>query len=306
MEQKQETSSKTVHIPVLLHDVITVLALEKGDRVVDGTLGGGGYTEEILQHLGKNGKVLGIDADRSALRRVEERLKGEHRVVYREGNFRTIDTLVEDAQFGKVTKIVLDLGLSSDQLEAHSERGFSFMRDEPLVMTFTYLPSKDTLTAWHVVNEWGEDTLADIIYGFGGEKRARKIAHAIVEARSEKPIETSGVLAEVISNAVTSYKGIHPATKTFQAIRMAVNDELGALEDVLKKSLTLLEEGGRIAIVTFHSLEDRLVKQTFRDWESEGRGKRITKKPIVPTRSEVLMNRRARSAKVRCFEKRGR
>jgi len=198
---------------------------------------------------------------------------------------------------------LLDLGLSSDQLDGASERGFSFRQDEPLRMTFSQNPVEGAPTAWHTVNEWSEESLADILYGFGEERRSRKIARAIVLAREEKKIETSKELAEIVASAVRGRKGIHPATKTFQAIRMAVNDELGALTEALNKSKELLENNGRIAVITFHSLEDRIVKRAFKAWEKEGVGFQVTKKPIAPTKEECTTNRRARSAKLRCFEK---
>jgi 16S rRNA (cytosine1402-N4)-methyltransferase len=295
---------KTQHVPVLLHDVITTLALAPVDAVVDGTVGGGGYTKAILEHLGESGMLLGIDADQSALDRVRAHVVGnDTRVRFIVGNFRNIDLYVAQCGLTQVNKIVLDLGLSSDQLEQSGGRGFSFMFDEPLTMTFAHTPQKEALTAWHVVNEWSEESLADIIFGFGGDRMAKRIAGSICKAREEKSIETSKELAEIVEHVVPRRSGVHPATKTFQAIRIAVNDELGALEEVLAKSKTLLAPKGRIVIVTFHSLEDRIVKRAFVEWEKEGLGKRITKHPIVPSRQECVENRRSRSAKLRCFEK---
>lgn len=301
--ENSEYRKKTVHTSVLLKEVIDVLALSPEDYVVDGTLGGGGHAQKILELLGSSGRYLGIDADKGAIERVRERLVGDERIVYSLGNFRDIKKHVTEAGFPTVNKILIDLGLSSDQLESQSNRGFSFKKDEPLKMTFTLEPAKGTLTAWHVVNEWSEESLADIIYGFGGEKKSRQIAKVICEARTKENIKTSKQLADLIEATVSRKKGIHPATKTFQAIRIAVNDELGALEEVLRQSKTLLSEKGRIAIISFHSLEDRIVKRTFRDWEKEGFGKRITKRPLVPRREECKENKRARSAKLRCFEK---
>jgi 16S rRNA (cytosine1402-N4)-methyltransferase len=304
MEKENKNEVKiTQHVPVLLHDVITALALSETDHVVDGTLGGGGYAKAILGHLGANGMLLGIDADQSAFERVKMQIGKDKRVKLVVGNFRNIDTFVAENGLQKVDKIVLDLGLSSDQLEQRSGRGFSFMVDEPLKMTFTLAPEKGVLTAWHVVNEWSEESLADIIFGFGGDHKARRIAQAICEAREVESIETSKELADIVEQVVPRKSGVHPATKTFQAIRIAVNDELGALEEVLVKSKTLLSSKGRIAIVTFHSLEDRIVKRAFMEWEKEGLGKRITKHPLVPSRQECIDNRRSRSAKLRVFEK---
>jgi 16S rRNA (cytosine1402-N4)-methyltransferase len=293
----------TVHIPVLLQDVITTLSIQEEDVVVDGTLGGAGYAKAITAKLGPNGKFLGIDADKSAIERAYSVMGRDSRVTLKLGNFRNFDTFLTELGITAVNKIVLDLGLSSDQLEARSGRGFSFMVDEPLKMTFTYTPDKEVLNAWHVVNEWSEESLADIIFGFGGERKSKKIAKAICDARQEESIETSKELADIIEHAVPRKSGVHPATKTFQAIRMAVNDELGALDEVLEKSKTLLATNGRISIVSFHSLEDRKVKQAFVEWEREGLGVRITKRPIIPSKKECIENRRARSAKLRCFQK---
>ena len=293
----------TVHIPVLLHDVIKILNISPGDCVVDGTLGGGGHAKAILALLGDNGKYLAIDRDQSAIDRVSAEIGDDERIKFALGNFRDIDKHIKSVGCEMVDKILLDIGLSSDQLEARSGRGFSFMVDEPLKMTFKLNPGKEELTAWHVVNEWGEESLADIIFGFGGDKRSRRIARAICEARENESINTSGELAQIIEKVVPKRKGVHPATKTFQAIRMAVNDELGALKEALEKSKDILSGGGRVAVISFHSLEDRMVKRTFLEWEKLGLGERITKKPIVPGREESKENRRARSAKLRCFQK---
>ena len=302
-QSKKNQQATTVHIPVLLQNVITVLAIKPTDTVVDGTLGGGGHATHILEKLGPDGTYLGIDADDTALTRVRKLLGRDKRMHFALGNFRTMDTLIQEGGFTEVNKILLDLGLSSDQLEIRSGRGFSFMVDEPLKMTFAHAPDKSTLTAWHVVNEWSEESLADIIFGFGEEKKSRCIARAIVEARQIESIGTSTELATIVEQAVPRKGGAHPATRTFQAIRIAVNDELGALEEVLGKSLKILAPGGRIAIISFHSLEDRIVKRTFIEWEKEGLGLRITKRPIVPSRKESIENRRSRSAKLRCFMK---
>jgi len=299
----EEEIKRTQHVPVLLHDVITILAVRETDYVIDGTLGGGGYTKAIVSHLGSAGMLLGLDADQDAYERVHEEFKRDARIKLIVGNFRDIDVYVAEANLPKVDKIVLDLGLSSYQLEQKSGRGFSFLIDEPLKMTFSHNQDSTALTAWHVVNEWEEESLADIIFGFGGETFARKIAYAICEARKKKIIDTSKELADIVEQTVHKKGKVHPATKTFQAIRIAVNDELGALEEVLEKGKALLSSKGRMVVVTFHSLEDRIVKQAFLAWEKEGVGKRITKHPIVPSREECLTNRRSRSAKLRCFEK---
>lgn len=305
-KQHYNPTDETVHTPVLLHEVINVLALEKGDVVLDGTAGGGGHAEAILAEIGPSGRYIGIDTDAYALARVRARLGSDPRVTLVEANFRTLDQVAASLDLPALDKILLDLGLSSDQLTGNPEvlgRGFSFMRDEPLLMTLESNPGPETLTARDVVNDWEEKSLADIIYGFGGETRARKIAAAIVYERTLRPIETTRALADIIERAVPKYGRVHPATQTFQAIRMAVNDELGALEEAIEKGIALLRPHGRMAVITFHSLEDRTVKRFFREFEDAGTGIRITKKPIAPERPEILANRRARSAKLRCFQK---
>jgi 16S rRNA (cytosine1402-N4)-methyltransferase len=296
----------TAHVPVLLQEVINVLAPSPGDVVLDGTAGGGGHAEAILDKIGPTGRYIGIDADQYALARVRAHLGTDPRVILVEANFRTLDKVAAANDLPAIDKILLDLGLSSDQLVDGGDapgRGFSFSRDEPLLMTLTSAPKPEDLTARDVVNDWAEESLADIIYGFGGERNARKIARAIVYERDLRPIETTGALAEIIERAIPHHGRVHPATQTFQAIRMAVNDELGALEEAIEKGVTILRPGGRIAVISFHSLEDRTVKRFFKEYEDAGTGIRITKKPIVPERAEILGNRRARSAKLRCFQK---
>ncbi len=298
-----EQQRTTIHVPVLLQQVIDVLALEAGQCVVDCTLGGGGHAEALLARLGSSGRYVGVDTDLHAIERVRTRLGNDARLTTVVGNFRSLESLVRAAGVSTADRILFDLGLSSDQLDAEG-RGFSFTRDEPLIMTLDASPESETLTAWHVVNEWSEMSLADIIYGFGGETRARKIAKAIVDAREIAPIDTTAQLAELVSGTYGRFRSkVHPATKTFQAIRMAVNDELGSLEAGLAHAYNLLSEGGRVAVISFHSLEDGAVKRTFRAWQAEGKGAIMTKKPTVADRSEVLANPRARSAKLRCFEK---
>lgn len=304
--KNESESPLSVHVPVLLQEVISVLALHQDDVVVDGTAGGGGHATSILKHLGDQGRYIGIDADAHALKRVHARLGADPRVNLVESNFRSIDTVLHGQGLDRVDKILLDLGLSSDQLDStdlEKSRGFSFARDEPLTMTFCSNPSPSMVTAEMVVNEWSEEALADILFGYGNERSARKIARAIVAARSQAPIRTTAELQNIVTHVIPRNGATHPATKTFQAIRMAVNDELGALEEVLEKGVALLSPGGRIAVITFHSLEDRIVKRYFREYEDASTGVRITKKPIAPSDEELATNRRARSAKLRCLEK---
>jgi len=292
--------TNTAHVPVLLQEVIALLDVHPGETVLDCTLGGGGYATALLEAVGPHGRLVGIDADRDALARVEGRLQHYENKQLLCGNFRDAVSLLAQAGISSVDKIAFDLGLSSDQLTGASGRGFSFMADEPLHMTLG-VPEDALLTATHVVNDWSERHLADVIFGFGGERHSRKIARAIVAAREETPIETSAQLATVVEGAIRARGKVHPATRTFQAIRMAVNDELGALAAGLEAVHALLAPNGRVAIVSFHSLEDGLVKRTFKTWSAEEFGTILTKKPLVPEHSEIRNNPRARSAKLRAF-----
>lgn len=290
------------HRTVLLHEAIKSLALKEGDTVVDGTLGGAGHAKEIAKNLGSKATLICFDADDEAIARGKEMLEGEEATVHLvHANFRHIRTELERLGIRKIDKALFDLGWSGYQLTAG--RGFSFLSDEPLSMAY----DKDqSLNAAVIVNEWQEESLADVIYGWGEERFSRRIARAIVEAREKQPIRTAKELAEIVKSAVPAparYGRIHPATKTFQALRIAVNDELGSLEEVLRNTWHMLEDGGRIAVISFHSLEDRIVKQRFSDLEKKGEGTRITRKPVTPSGDELIENPRARSAKLRVIEK---
>ncbi len=291
----------TVHKTVLLQETIDGLDLHDGGVFVDGTLGGGGHTKLICQ-ISPNSKVYAFDLDGDAIARSKDALKGCD-VEYIQSNFRNIKKELTDRGVDAVDGIVLDLGFSSDQLEI-AGRGISFQKDEPLVMTLSDKP--DGVTAREIVNEWAEETIADIIYGFGEDRAAKRIAKAIVDARAIEPIETTFQLKEIVYQAVPFFrrKGrIHPATQTFQAIRIAVNEELEVLKEVLKDGFEILKPGGRMSVISFHSLEDRIVKKFFREKEDSDLAKRITKKPIVSGEEELKDNRRARSAKLRILEK---
>lgn len=288
----------------MLEEVKKLLALQPQDVVFDGTVGGGGHMHALLSVLGNEGKYIACDADDSALARLRARTD-DSRVVYCNGNFRSMDVLLQSVGVQKVDAVLLDLGISSDQLTgkdgAGSGRGFSFLYDEPLTMTLASEQSEETLTAGVAVNTWSEESLADVIYGFGEERHSRAIARAIVAARESAPIRTTGELSDIVARVVRKKGKTHPATKTFQALRIAVNDELGALTDGLSAARRILAPQGRIAVITFHSLEDRIVKRTFKEWEQAGYGTVLTKKPLVPERHEVTANPRARSAKLRGF-----
>jgi len=285
------------HVPVLLHESIDGLAIQKGDTVVDATLGAGGHSSAIVEKFGSSVKIIGFDLDRNAIELAETMIKNAGGTLTPvNANFRHMDAHVQEAD-----RILFDLGVSSMEF-GKSGRGFTFTHDEPLLMTLSSTTDSDTLTAADIVNSTYEEELANIIYRYGEESFSRQIAKAIVEARKKKRIETSGELARIIEGSIRRRGRLHPATKTFQAIRIATNDELNALTDGITAAWKILKPGGRIAVITFHSLEDRIVKNLFKELATE-HGKLITKKPIVPERSEIIINPRSRSAKLRIIEK---
>jgi 16S rRNA (cytosine1402-N4)-methyltransferase len=293
------------HRPVLLHEVIESLQIRPDDIVLDGTLGGAGHAKEIVHKLGTKGAFIGIDADAAAIARAKEALQDSVAKVHLvEGNFRNAGAYLEELGVSHITKALFDLGWSGFQLTAG--RGFSFLQDEPLLMTYDENPPEHTLTAKLAVNTWKEESLADVIYGWGEERYSRQIARGIVKARTTKRIETSKELAEIIRESVPAFyrKGkLHPATKTFQALRIAVNDELGAIKHGLSSAFHKLVPGGRMAVITFHSIEDREVKRMFLEWAQNGVAERITKSPLKPSAEELRGNPRARSAKLRVLQK---
>ncbi len=295
-----------MHIPVLLHEVIDGLQIKPDDVVLDGTINGGGHSVALSKLLGKKGVLIGMDRDEEALKRAQVALKDSpSRVILVNDDYRNLDIALEKNGFEYADKILLDIGLSSDQLE-DSGRGFSFQKDEPLLMTFKAHPNENDVTAKEIVNTWDAENIETIIYGFGEEKFAKKIAAAIVARRKEKPIETTQELVEIIKKNVPRWYAqgkVNCATKTFQALRMAVNDELGALEQGLSNGVKKLKSGGRIAVISFHSLEDRIVKKFFKEKKEEGIFNITTKKPITPSREEVINNKRSRSAKLRIAQK---
>ncbi len=300
------------HTTVLLQKAISCLDLVKGDIYLDATSGGGGHLEEVYRITNGEAVLAGIDTDPLAIEVVDARfeLLGK-KIPLAVLNFRHIDKAPELLQIGKPNKILFDLGWNSDQFdtkEGEEGRGFSFKKDEPLKMTFG--EAKDgELTAYELVNNWQEENIALIIKSYGEEQFATRIAKKIVERRAERPIKTSLELAEIIVSAVPvwyRFKKIHPATKTFQAIRIAVNDELQALEQGLSGAWKILEKGGRLAVISFHSLEDRIVKNFFKDKVENGEGafvEDVGRKPIIPDDEEINQNPRSRSAKLRVIIK---
>ncbi len=307
-----------VHSTVLLKESIDGLGINPSEIYLDGTLGSAGHTEYALEKAGGDLTVIGLDRDVEALERSKKRLSGDGsgdgngkrfekkpKIFLRESSYADLDKVLDELNISKVHRIMLDLGLSSDQFET-SGRGFSFRKDEPLLMTFKKDPKDGDLTAHEIVNTWQEENIADIIFGYGEEKYSRRIARAIVNYREKKSIETTGELVEIISQAVPVFykRGrIHPATRTFQALRITVNDELNTLKKGLANGFERLEKGGRMAIISFHSLEDRIVKNFNKEKAEKGEAKIITKRPIVPTEQEILENPRSRSAKLRILEK---
>ncbi len=306
MTETPETGKAETHKTVLLQQAVEELDIQAGDIFIDGTLGSGGHSELVAQTFGNTVKIIGLDMDADALERSKKRLssyKADFTLV--QDNFRNIDKILESLKLESANRILLDIGLSSNQFE-ESGRGFSFKKDESLKMTFKKDLTETDLTAETIVNEWDEENIATIIFSYGEESFARKIAKKIVEAREEKPIKTTQQLVDIIVAATPGWyhhRRIHPATKTFQALRITVNDELGALKEGIEKGFNKLAKGGRIAVISFHSLEDRIVKQYFRSKHDEGVGKLITKRPITPTEEEIKQNNRSRSAKLRIIEK---
>ncbi|MFZ2693819.1 MAG: 16S rRNA (cytosine(1402)-N(4))-methyltransferase RsmH [Minisyncoccia bacterium] len=294
------------HKTVLLHEAIDGLEIKDGDIFVDGTLGGGGHSEEVCKRFGGSVVMIGIDLDPDALSRTKLRLSSlKCNIRFVQGSFRNMDTLLDSLDMTRVDKILLDIGLSSNQFE-DSGRGFSFQKDEPLIMSFKKDIKEEDLTAKEIINTWDLENIVAILKGYGEEQFAWKIAKAIIARREEKPIETTFDLVEIIKTATPKWyhtKKIHPATKTFQALRITVNDEIESLKDGVKKGFERLNSKGRIAVISFHSLEDRVVKQFFADKEKKGEAKRVTKKPIVPGDEEIRENPRSRSAKLRILEK---
>jgi len=295
-----------MHIPVLLQSTIEGLDIKVGETAVDATLGLGGHSKEICARLGKSGLLVGIDQDGGALAKAKKNLATcPARKIFKLGNFRNIEQILNEEKIDQVDIVLFDFGFNSEQMD-ESGRGFSFQKNEPLLMTLSDQINSETLTAEEIVNTWEEKSLADIIYGYGEERRSRQIAKAIVEARNQKKIKTTFDLLEIIKN-VTPLKDqkrkTHFATKTFQALRITVNDELGAIKEGLAGAWEKLAVGGRIGVISFHSLEARLVKEFIKTKEREGLAKRANKKVIKPSLEEIRENPRSRSAQLRIFKK---
>jgi len=312
-EEENEVLFAIEHIPVLQKEVINYLCPKKEGIYIDATLGGGGHSALIASYLGKRGKIFGIDQDAQALKKAKVKLaKYGDKISYSHGNFRNLDKIILKFNIEKVDGILFDLGVSTEQLE-NPERGFSFSENlnAPLDMR---MDLSQKLTAYDVVNEYPEEKIREILYKLGEESYAKKIARRIVSKRKIKPIKTTGDLIELIRESTPpkyrfSRKG-HWASKVFRAIRMEVNQELPALEQALPKAVAGLKSGGRLVIISFHSLEDRIVKRTFKEMSQPGENKKplvrlLTKKPIMASPAEIEKNPKADSAKLRAVEKEG-
>ena len=305
------------HVSVLLNECLEGLNIKENGIYVDGTLGGAGHSSEILKRLSNEGRLIGIDQDTDALKAAKERLKDYSNVTFVHSNFSNIENVLNNLNIDGVDGILMDLGVSSYQLD-EGERGFSYMKDAPLDMRMN---RENDFSAYNVVNEYSEEDLYRIIRDYGEEKFAKRMARFIVENRQEKNIETTLELVEIIKNAIPAKarrEGPHPAKRTFQAIRIEVNSELSILNKTIEDGVEKLNKGGRMAIITFHSLEDRIVKNKFRDLAvscrcpkefpvcvcgEKAKVKIISRKAIEPTKEEVEVNPRSRSAKLRVIEK---
>lgn len=307
------------HYSVLLHETVDGLEIKPNGIYVDGTLGGGGHAYEVCKRLGDGGRFIGIDQDADAIEAATERLKEfSDKVTIVRSNYADMRRVLENLGIHKVDGIVLDLGVSSFQLDT-PERGFTYrVEDAPLDMR---MDDRQTITAKTIINEYSEAELFRIIRDYGEDKFAKNIAKHIVAERAKKPIETTGELNEIISAAIPAKvraTGGHPSKRTYQAIRIALNRELDVLQDNLDDMIELLNEGGRICIITFHSLEDRIVKTIFKKNENpctcpssfpvcvcgnKSKGQVISRKPILPSQEELEQNKRSKSAKLRIFER---
>ena len=289
-----------MHTPVLTKELLELMEPKANQNFIDCTVGSGGHTKAVLKTTSPRGKVLAIDRDAESIKRAKETLRGRHnRITFVQGNFENLSEIVKQEKFHKVNGIIFDLGYSSDQLE-DGGRGLSFQKKEPLDMRYDTRIQK---TADKIVNYASKQELEQILREYGEEKFAKQIAENIVEKRKNKHIGTTTELVEIITKAVPGFykrAKIHPATKTFQALRIAVNRELESLSRALPQALEITEPGGKIAVISFHSLEDRIVKRFFNNNEQI---KVITKKPTTPGVGEVMENPRSRSAKLRVAEK---
>ena len=289
-----------LHIPVLKKEVIEYLNVKENLNYIDATIGEGGHAIEILKRNAPQGKLLGIDWDPEILKEAEKNLKEfKKRIILVNDNFKNIKKVVKEKKFKKIKGILFDLGVSFWHIEK-SKRGFSFRKDEPLDLRYCpheYFPARE------IINLYPEEAIEKILKEFGEEKEAKRIARAIVKARQKEPILSAKKLGEIVKKAKIKKEKLHPATKTFLALRVFLNEEIENLKEGLKSAFEILEKGGRLVVISFHSLEDREVKNFFREKEKTGEAKVLTKKPVVPSFEEILKNPRSRSARLRALEK---
>ena len=287
-----------IHLPALVKEAIKVLNPIPGGTYVDATIGPGGHSEEILTLIGTGGKLIGIDRDNEALRTAQERLS-DKRVILRKGSFSDMEKLLKKDGITEVDGILFDLGISMIQMK-DIERGFSFFSDKRMDMR---MDKGQALSAWDVVNRYPANELERILREFGEERLSRKISEAIVRKRRIKPIDTCSELSEIVERVYGRRGRVHPATKTFQALRIEVNKELDELQKGLDASVKILKRGGRLCVISYHSLEDRIVKHFIARSSKEGSLKVITKKPLTPGSEEIRSNPSSRSAKLRAAER---
>ena len=306
------------HIPVLFHEIMDIMAPKAGEVFVDCTLGGGGHSRGFLERMGDDGRLIGIDQDTNALKAAQDNLaEFGDRVTYVHSNYNNLDEILNQYAPDGVDGILFDIGVSSHQLD-EKDRGFSYMQDAPLDMR---MDQSRKFSAWDVVNTYSEDELHRIIKEYGEERWAKRIAKFIVDFRKDKPVDTTGELVDIIKRAIPKgarEEGSHPAKRTFQAIRIEVNDELGVLTRTISVAAKHLKKGGRLGIISFHSLEDRIVKEQFRYLASDcicppelpfcqcdkvSEVKILTRKPVTATEEELEANSRSKSAKFRAVEK---
>jgi 16S rRNA (cytosine1402-N4)-methyltransferase len=305
------------HVTVLLNETVDGVMTDPNKIYVDCTLGGAGHSSLLLSKLSPEGKLIGFDQDPKAINNAQLKFRGDSRVLLINKNFEHFEETLNSLELSPVQGVLFDLGVSSPQLD-EAERGFSYMQNAELDMR---MDPTNPLTAKILVNEWDAEQLAEIIWKYGEEKWSKRIAEFIVKAREEKPILTTGELVDIIKRAIPAgarREGPHPAKRTFQALRIAVNDELGVLERVMDQVLRCLAPGGRVAVITFHSLEDRIVKEKMQSWlgrctcppvfpvcqcGAKPLAKLISRKPVLPSKEEIEENPRSRSAKLRIAEK---
>ncbi len=292
-----------LHYPVMCEEVLNYLELKNGFNVVDATVGLGAHAERILQKIAPDGRLIAIDKDNESLELAKSYLENySSKVDFIYSDFRHIDRIVSELNIKRIDAIFFDLGVSSFQFDSQ-ERGFSIKLDGPLDMR---MDRNSYISAYDLINNLTKEEISNILSSFGQERWHNRIANAVVRHREQRPISTTSQLREIVIKSIPYSRPslkIHPATRTFQALRIAVNRELEALEQALKKSIDLISIGGRIAVICFHSLEDRIVKNNFRLFANSGKAKIITPKPLVPESQEVNENPRSRSAKLRVLER---